>query len=73
MSGSTRYRVSEIQEAALAFVEQLRDQDRVMVIAFDSVVRVCSEFTNDRKRSRARFSELEPGQYSRLRCPLIWY
>ena len=50
MSGSTRYRVDDIQDAALAFVEQLRPQDQVMVIAFDSLVRVSSEFTSDRKQ-----------------------
>lgn len=48
MSGSTRFRVEDIQDAALAFVEQLRPQDRVCVIAFDSEVRVVAEFTNDR-------------------------
>jgi len=49
MSGSTRYRADEIQQAALTFVEQLREQDQVMVIAFDSLVRVACEFTSDRK------------------------
>lgn len=49
MSGSTRYRAEEIQQAALTFVEQLREQDQVMVVAFDSLVRVACEFTNDRK------------------------
>ncbi|MBX3278557.1 MAG: VWA domain-containing protein [Acidobacteria bacterium] len=48
MSGSTRFRVEDIQDAALAFVEQLRPQDRVCVIAFDSEVRIAAEFTNDR-------------------------
>ena len=49
MSGSTRYRVDEIQQAAMTFIEQLRPQDQVMVVAFDSLVRVACEFTGDRK------------------------
>lgn len=49
MSGSTRYRADEIQQAALTFVEQLREQDQVLVIAFDSQVRIACEFTGDRK------------------------
>lgn len=50
ISGSTRFRVEEIQEAALAFLDQLRPQDQVMVVSFESAVRVVSEFTSNREQ-----------------------
>src|SRR6266566_9851823 len=34
-SGSTRFKLEEIQDAAIAFVNQLRPNDRVMVVSFD--------------------------------------
>lgn len=47
-SASTRFRLDEIQDAAIAFVNQLRPNDRVMVVSFDEDVRVLAEATNDR-------------------------
>ena len=47
-SGSTRFRIEEIQDAAITFVNQLRADDRVMVVSFDESIRVLSDFTNDR-------------------------
>lgn len=47
-SGSTRFKIEEIQDAAIAFVNQLRQDDRVMVISFDDKIRVLTEATNDR-------------------------
>jgi VWFA-related protein len=47
-SGSTEFRIDEIQNAAISFVNQLKDQDRVMVISFDDQIRVLSEPTSDR-------------------------
>jgi len=49
-SGSTRFRLVDIQDAAMAFVDQLRPQDRVMVVSFDQQVRVEAEFTNERDK-----------------------
>src|SRR5437867_5871329 len=34
-SGSTREKLGDIQDAAIAFVDQLRSNDRVMVVSFD--------------------------------------
>lgn len=48
LSPSTRYKIEEIRNAAIAFTNQLRADDRVMVVAFDSKVRVLSPFTNSR-------------------------
>jgi len=50
VSPSTAYRIEEIQRAATAFVDQLKDQDSVMVIEFDSRVHVLTEPTHDRQQ-----------------------
>jgi VWFA-related protein len=49
-SPSTAYKIEEIQAAARAFVDQLKPQDSVMVIEFDSDVHVLTEATNDREK-----------------------
>ncbi len=49
MSYSSVFRLNDIQTAALIFVNQLREQDRVMVVSFDEKARVLCEPTNDRK------------------------
>lgn len=49
MSYSTTFKIGEIQNAAIAFIDQLRPQDKVMVISFDEEVHMLSEATNDRK------------------------
>ena len=65
-SGSTRFRLDEIQEAAITFVRQLRQDDRVMVVSFDDQVRVLSDFTNDRSRLRDAIRRTEPGDGTKL-------
>lgn len=65
-SGSTRFRLEEIQDAAIAFVNQLRPDDRVMIVSFDDQVRVLSEFTSDRYRLRDAIRQTEPGNGTRL-------
>jgi Ca-activated chloride channel homolog len=50
VSPSTAYKIEEIQDAAASFVKQLKPQDLVMVIEFDSSVHVLSELTNDREK-----------------------
>ena len=51
-SNSTRFKLDEIQNAAIAFVDQLRPDDRVMVVAFTDQIHVLAEPTNDRRRLR---------------------
>lgn len=65
-SGSTRFKLEEIQNAAIAFVEQARPQDSVMVVSFDSRVWIDSEFTNDRERVRAAIRKTRTGMATRL-------
>jgi VWFA-related protein len=47
-SPSTEYAIDEIRTAATAFVDQLKPQDKVMVIEFDGNVHVLTEPTGDR-------------------------
>lgn len=49
MSYSTTFKLSEIQSAAIAFIDQLRPQDKVMVVSFDEEVHILCEATSDRK------------------------
>jgi VWFA-related protein len=60
-SNSTRFRLEEIQDAAIAFVNQLRADDRVMVVAFAEHVRVLSEATSDRNTLRSAIRRVSNG------------
>lgn len=48
MSYSSTFKIGEIHSAAMAFVNQLHPDDKVMVISFDEEVHVLCEPTNDR-------------------------
>ena len=65
-SGSTRFRLEDIQDAAITFVNQLRPDDQVMVVSFDDDVRVLSEFTSDRYRLRDAIRHTRSGNGTRL-------
>lgn len=65
-SGSTRFRLEDIQEAAITFVNQLRSDDRVMVVSFDDDIRELSEFTNDRGRLRDAIRQTRTGNGTKL-------
>jgi len=61
-SPSTQYRIEEIHKAAEAFVDQLGVNDSVIVIEFNSSVKVQCERTRDRERiyrgiERAKFGD----------------
>lgn len=49
-SPSTEYKIEEIQNAAIAFVNQLKPQDSVMVIEFAWNVHVLTDVTSDRQK-----------------------
>lgn len=49
MSYSSVFKLQEIQNAALAFVNQLRENDKVMIVSFDEKARVLCEPTSNRK------------------------
>ena len=65
-SSSTRFQLDEIQNAAIAFVNQLQPADRVMVVTFDDNIRILSEFTSDRYQLRDAIYRTRPGQGTRL-------
>jgi VWFA-related protein len=67
-SGSTRFKLEEIQDAAIAFIEQLRPDDRVMVVSFSDKIRDLTPGgpTNDRNTLRNAIRQTEPGNGTRL-------
>ena len=65
-SGSTRFRLEEIQEAAIAFVNQLQKDDRVMVMSFDDKIRILADFTSDRYQLRQAIQRTRPGSGTAL-------
>ena len=71
-SGSTRFRLEAIQDAAIAFTNQLRSDDRVMIVSFDDQIRVLSAFTSDRGRLRDAIRRTSPGDGTKLYDASIW-
>ncbi len=65
-SRSTNFKLEDMQAAAIAFVDQLRDDDRVMVLSFDDRLEVLTEPTNDRVRLRQAIRQTETGGGTRL-------
>lgn len=65
-SGSTRTKLDQIQDAAITFVNQLRPEDRVMVVSFDEGTHVLTDFTSDRYRLRDAIRRSQPGEGTRL-------
>jgi VWFA-related protein len=66
-SGSTTFKMEEMQDAAIAFLDQLRPNDRVIVISFDDRIRVLTpEPTSDRAELRAAIRQTRNGDGTRL-------
>jgi Ca-activated chloride channel homolog len=57
VSGSAK----DIQDAAIAFVRQLREQDRVMVVSFDRNIHYLSDFTSDRRELESAIRRTDIG------------
>ncbi len=66
VSPSTAFRIDEIHEGAIAFINQLRPNDKVMVIAFDERLRVLSRPTNNREVLREAIYEAQFGDGTSL-------
>ena len=66
VSPSTQFRIDEIQNAAITFVDQLRAGDRVMVIAFDERVHILSPVTNNRNVLRNAIRQTQFGDGTSL-------
>jgi VWFA-related protein len=65
-SNSTMFKFEDIQNAAFAFIKQLRDHDQVMVVSFDSKVRFHCDFTNDYDELRRAIDETRTGGSTKL-------
>ena len=65
-SGSTRFRLEDIQDAAIDFVNQLRPDDKVMVVSFNDDIRILADFTSDRARLQRAIRHADTGDGTRL-------
>lgn len=65
-SSSTRDKLRQIQQAAIAFVDQLQSVDRVKVISFDDKVNDLNEFTNKRDVLRRAIESTRPGDGTKV-------
>jgi Ca-activated chloride channel homolog len=61
VSNSTQFKIDEIQNAAITFVNQLRSNDRVMVISFDEKVHILAQPTNDRNTLKNAIRQISFG------------
>ncbi|MFP5263277.1 MAG: VWA domain-containing protein [Blastocatellia bacterium] len=61
VSPSVQGNIEAIQDAATAFVRQLRSQDRVMVIAFDRGVHYLTDFTSNRRELEGAIRSISTG------------
>ncbi|PYT08483.1 MAG: hypothetical protein DMF60_04690 [Acidobacteria bacterium] len=61
VSPSVAGNIQDIQDAAIAFVRQLRDQDRVMVVSFDRQIHYLSNFTSDRRELEGAIRRADTG------------
>jgi len=65
-SGSTDFRLSEIQNAAMQFVEKLKPTDSVMVMSFDDRIQVQCKATTDRNEIQKAIRHTRTGGGTRL-------
>jgi VWFA-related protein len=65
-SNSTRFRLEDIHEAAITFINQLRPDDRVMIVSFDDDIKVLSDFSVDRGRLTRAIQRAHTGDGTRL-------
>jgi VWFA-related protein len=61
VSPSVAGSIQDIQDAAIEFVNQLRSQDRVMVISFDRRIHLHCDLTNDRLRLEDSIRSISTG------------
>jgi Ca-activated chloride channel family protein len=65
-SNSTKQKLPLIQRAAIAFLEQIRPNDKVKVISFDGVLRSWDDFTSDKTILRSAISKTRVGDSTRV-------
>ncbi len=65
-ASTTVEKMRRVQDAAVAFVSQLRPGDRVKVVSFDDELRDLSDFTADRAALASAIRATRPGKGTRL-------
>jgi len=65
-SASTEDKLSSIQKAAYAFVQQLQPADRVKIISFDNSIKELCDFTSNREVLRQAINQTKPGEGTRV-------
>jgi Ca-activated chloride channel homolog len=65
-SRSTLTKMKAMQQTAIEFVEQLRPQDRVMVLSFDDEIYIDTEMTDDRNEWRRAIRSTRVGRGARI-------
>jgi len=65
-SASTEEKLSSIQKAAYAFVQQLQPADRVKVISFDNSIKELCDFTSNRELLRQAINQTKSGEGTRV-------
>ena len=65
-SSSTHFKLEDMHNAAISFVNQLQPQDSVMVVSFDDNIRVLTEPTSDREALMKAIRRAKTGGSTRL-------
>jgi VWFA-related protein len=65
-SGSTVDQLTQIKAAASAFLDNLRPQDKVMVMEFNDSVSILCELTNNRETLNRAIDRIQPGEYTQV-------
>ena len=61
VSDSTKQRLGQIKDAALAFINELRADDRIMLVTFDKRITVLCDPTNDRAAIQSVIGRIQSG------------
>jgi VWFA-related protein len=65
-ASTTSEKMRQVQEAAVTFVNNLQEGDRVKVVSFDDSLHVLSDFTGDRAALASAIRATRPGKGTRL-------
>jgi Ca-activated chloride channel homolog len=65
-SPSTQFRLEDIQDAAISFVNQLRPEDKVMVVSFNNDIKLLSDLTTDRSKLQRAIQRAHTDDGTRL-------
>ncbi|HKO59634.1 MAG TPA: VWA domain-containing protein [Pyrinomonadaceae bacterium] len=72
MSDSTRVKLVDIQNAAVAFLDQLKPHDRAVIVSFDSQVMRLTEVTGERKVLSQAIRGINTGRGTALYDGIDW-